>query len=193
MQILIESILRRPGGTQVELDGVLYHFKATNDPENLGRECCHIANAKHIQRLMGIPEGFRILETAADQANGGASITTTAPATVAAAQPPASDPGAVTLKPPQDQVLADVTRSGGPGADDPVTLTQPDPQTTSQLLPTSEVVLPTEAELEAMELATLRDQAAKELKRSPSTRAGKAVLIAQIMAVRAENTKAATQ
>jgi len=54
----IESILRRPGGTRVTLDGVEYHFV----PDAEGREFCDVSNPEHVKILLAIQEGYRAAE-----------------------------------------------------------------------------------------------------------------------------------
>ncbi len=55
----IESLLRRKGGTKVELDGVEYHFK----PDADGREFADVANMDHVGIFASIREGFRVAGT----------------------------------------------------------------------------------------------------------------------------------
>lgn len=57
--MLIECILRRPGGTFVELDGVLYHFKPSAEDD---RHICDVENFNHVQIFLGIPEGYRAVD-----------------------------------------------------------------------------------------------------------------------------------
>lgn len=52
----IESLLRRPGGTKVTLDGVEYHFKPGPD----GREFADVTNSDHIGIFTSIREGYRV-------------------------------------------------------------------------------------------------------------------------------------
>lgn len=55
----IESLIRRPQGTKVELDNVQYHFKPEGDDPR------HVADVKrdeHIRTFLGIPEGYRPFE-----------------------------------------------------------------------------------------------------------------------------------
>lgn len=55
----IESLIRRPGGTKVDLDDVQYHFK----PE--GEDPRHVADVnrdEHVRSLLRIPEGYQPLE-----------------------------------------------------------------------------------------------------------------------------------
>lgn len=52
----IESLLRRKGGTKVELDGVEYHFK----PDADGREFADVTNPDHVGIFASIREGYRV-------------------------------------------------------------------------------------------------------------------------------------
>lgn len=52
----IESLLRRPGGTKVTLDGVEYHFKPGPD----GREFADVTNMDHVGIFASIREGYRV-------------------------------------------------------------------------------------------------------------------------------------
>jgi hypothetical protein len=52
----IESIIRRQGGTKVELDGVSYHFEPIAD----GRHVAFVEDEDHIGKFLAIPEGYRI-------------------------------------------------------------------------------------------------------------------------------------
>ncbi len=57
----IESIIRRKGGTKVEIGGVTYTFSSTaNDP----RQICDVADNAAIQKLLAIKEGYRIADPA---------------------------------------------------------------------------------------------------------------------------------
>lgn len=55
----IESLLRRPGGTKVVLDGAEYHFKPGPD----GREFADVTNSDHIGIFASIREGYRVAGT----------------------------------------------------------------------------------------------------------------------------------
>jgi hypothetical protein len=57
MPVIIESLIQRPGGTTVHLDGVAYHFT----PDSVGRHTCAVANTSHMQTLLAIKEGYRFL------------------------------------------------------------------------------------------------------------------------------------
>lgn len=60
----IESIIRREGGTQVDLDGESYHFKA----DDAGRHVADVVNSDHVARFLAIPEGYRVIMSAEDEA-----------------------------------------------------------------------------------------------------------------------------
>ncbi len=98
----IESILKRPNGTTIELDGVNYHFK----PESgvvAAPHICEVEEPGHLAILLAIPEGYRIYippataETASEPAP--AARTVVAPESSATTMPVA---GVVTTdaKPP---------------------------------------------------------------------------------------------
>lgn len=176
-KLLIECILKRPGGTLVELDGLNYHFKPLNDPAGLGRDVCFVENTKHAQRFMGIPEGYRLAEDAE-------------PAVLTAPVPPAPPAPARVAAPPP---APDPTPGGV--LMDPVTLPEPVPQTAIDANApgsTQPSALPSEEELAAMDLEPLRAQAELELGRKPSPKAKEPLLISQILAIRADKGQAAT-
>lgn len=75
----IESLLRRKGGTKVELDGVEYHFK----PDADGREYADVTNMDHVGIFASIREGYRI---------AGAETKPAAPVATAKPADPASKP-----------------------------------------------------------------------------------------------------
>ena len=54
----IESIIKRPGGSQVKLGAIAYHFK----PDELDRHVADVENPDHAKVLLGITEGFRSLD-----------------------------------------------------------------------------------------------------------------------------------
>lgn len=58
----IESILKRPGGTKVQLGGKTYHFT----PDEYGRHVAEVEDNDHIGRLLAIREGYRLLSTEPD-------------------------------------------------------------------------------------------------------------------------------
>jgi len=53
--MFIECLLKRPGGTVVELDGKKYHFK----PNSHGDHVAEVTDPRHIEILLNIPEGYR--------------------------------------------------------------------------------------------------------------------------------------
>ncbi|MBU9386636.1 hypothetical protein [Burkholderia multivorans] len=56
----IECILRREGGTVVEMPGKTYHFAPWPD----GRHVADVEIEAHIERFLSIPEAYRIARTA---------------------------------------------------------------------------------------------------------------------------------
>lgn len=217
MKFPVECLLKRPGGTVVDLYGTTYHFKAENDPAGLGRHVCEVTNAKHFQRFMQIPEAYAVLDDDAAPAPAPA-ITTPAPAPVnpqalGVASGPAPDLGAAIAAAPgsgewsEQDGPAPVTLAATDGAETdqapppapqpdnqvaPVTLAPPVPSVQDQQdAAGAPPALPTEADLEAMTLDALRAQAEKEIGRKPSPKAKPPLLISQIMAARAEAQAAA--
>lgn len=55
----IECILKRPGGTVVELPGATYHFQ----PQEDGRHVAEVTIEAHIERFLSIPEAYRLVRT----------------------------------------------------------------------------------------------------------------------------------
>lgn len=51
----IESIIKRAGGTKVQLGQETYHFL----PDAEGRHVAEVDNPDHVGKLLGIPEGYR--------------------------------------------------------------------------------------------------------------------------------------
>lgn len=91
--MLIECILKRDGGSKVDLGGITYHFA----PDSEGRHVAMVADPDHIGRLLSITEGYRI-PRASTSATAQAAVTApigavgaVAPATVTAAQEPVVD------------------------------------------------------------------------------------------------------
>ncbi|HTN66415.1 MAG TPA: hypothetical protein VL051_09565 [Burkholderiaceae bacterium] len=52
----IECVLKRDGGTQINLGAALYHFQ----PQADGAHVASVDDDAHIERLLAIPEGYRI-------------------------------------------------------------------------------------------------------------------------------------
>lgn len=63
----IECILKREGGSKVEIGGTEYHFA----PQADGAHVAEVSNNGHIQRFLSIPEGYRIYGEPDDQHGDG--------------------------------------------------------------------------------------------------------------------------
>lgn len=68
--MLIESIIKREGGTVVEFDTRTYHFM----PDEHGRHVCEVDVPSHAKRLLEITEGYRPVSGAARQAPAAPSV-----------------------------------------------------------------------------------------------------------------------
>lgn len=53
--MLIESIIKRPNGTQAGIGGVTYDFQ----PDTAGRHVCNVDDEEHVARFLSITEGYR--------------------------------------------------------------------------------------------------------------------------------------
>jgi hypothetical protein len=53
----IQCILKREGGTHIELRGTHYHFA----PQADGRHVAEVTDEAHISRLLSIPEAYRVV------------------------------------------------------------------------------------------------------------------------------------
>lgn len=58
--VLIESIIKRPGGSSIPMGDMTYHFR----PDDAGRHVAIVSNPDHISRFLQITEGFLLLSTA---------------------------------------------------------------------------------------------------------------------------------
>lgn len=85
---LIESILRRHGGTIVTLGTTSYHFK----PDAADRHVAQVEDDEHAERLLSIREGYR--EVAYLDAPLGSVVTQPAPQPVAPVVPTSTQPPA---------------------------------------------------------------------------------------------------
>jgi len=156
--VLIESLIKRPGGSKIPMGSVTYHFA----PDDLGRHVATVSDTGHIARFLQITEGFRLL---------GAVTAPTAPAA-----PPAPPVGVVStqgtsLQPAQLTGPADAVTA--PAAPAPSVQEQQDANTTEKPL----------AEMSDEELrATFK----AEIGRAPSPKSKPETMIAQIEAIRAE-------
>lgn len=52
----IESRIKREGGSDIDIDGVVYKFR----PNEKGEHVCEVDNETHAQRLISIVEGYKI-------------------------------------------------------------------------------------------------------------------------------------
>lgn len=100
---LIESILRRAGGTIVTLGSTSYHFK----PDAADRHVAQVANEDHAERLLSISEGYREVEYL-DAPLG--SVTAPAPPTAPSPQP---QPDPVVPPAPAVSTIAPVSAPDG--------------------------------------------------------------------------------
>lgn len=211
MEMLVECILRRPGGSKVDMGGgVVYHFHPKNDPEQAGRDIAVVNNRAHFQRFMQIPEGYQIPEDRTETklpapttftappvnpqaigvaSSGPAPTGTVLPAATApqgdgqaGQQAGPADVAPVILAAPAGATVETVPPAPAPAPVQPVTLDPPPPVATA---------LPDEEALRAMDLDALRAQAALELGRKPSAKAKEDVLISQILTIREEKAAAA--
>lgn len=85
----IECILRRKGGTVVEMPGKTYHFAPTQDDER------HIADVNidaHVERFLSIREAYRIARTP-----GAEAVESDATASLRGTVPPIDNPPTVTV------------------------------------------------------------------------------------------------
>ena len=66
----IESIIKRAGGSRIDIGGTEYHFKPAKDGE---AHVCEVTNREHAARFLEIKEGYRVFNTdnaPAKQASG---------------------------------------------------------------------------------------------------------------------------
>lgn len=54
--MLIQCILKRDGGSKIELDGIAYHFEPLAD----GAHVAEVAHDVHADRFLAIPEGYKV-------------------------------------------------------------------------------------------------------------------------------------
>ena len=187
MNFLVECILKRDGGSRVDMGGgSVYHFHPKNDPAQAGRDIAVVSDKAHFQRFMQIPEGYQIPEDLS--ATAAPALTTPAPVNTIlpdAAGP--ADVAPVTLPDPDGNPPSTETPAPAPTPEpvDPVTLQPP-------AAPDAAPALPDEEALRAMDIETLRAQAEVEIGRKPSPKAKTDLLVSQIMATREAKADAAT-
>lgn len=63
----IECILKREGGSKVEIGGTEYHFA----PQADGAHVAEVSNNGHVQRFLSITDGYRIYGEPDDQHGDG--------------------------------------------------------------------------------------------------------------------------
>lgn len=80
--MIIESIIKRKGGSVVTIGAATYHFK----PDADDRHIAPVTDPDHLARFLQIPEGYRLVGTVAmPQAPASADL---APASVESPEPP---------------------------------------------------------------------------------------------------------
>lgn len=55
--MLIQSIIERDGGSDIDIGGVVYRFV----PDATGKHVCDVENEGDIAILLAIPEGFKVV------------------------------------------------------------------------------------------------------------------------------------
>ena len=164
--VLIESLIKRPGGSKIPMGSMTYHFT----PDDLGRHVATVSDTDHIARFLQISEGFRLL---------GAITAPIAP--VAPASPPVGvvTRQATSVQPAQLTGPADAVTApaAAPVAPVPSVQDQQDASTT-------------EKPLDEMSDEELRATFKAEIGRAPSPKSKLETMIAQIEAVRAERVAA---
>ena len=182
MKLPVQCLLIRAGGTVVDFPGASYHFRPENDPTGEGRHIAFITDKAHFARLISITEAYELVD---DEPAAAPALTTQAPA-VTTLQ--AVTPGPVVMAPPPDHPAP--VEAGGVAMDPgPVTLQAPANASQAETKVESKA-LPTEAELEAMDLDQIRDQYQLETGKAASVAAKPPLLIARILGTRDEKTPA---
>ncbi len=161
--IIIESIIRRPGGSTVNIAGRNYRF----EPDHEGRHVAVVEDPDHIARFLQVPEGFRMLTAApAPAAQPVGVVVVTHPKPFPASVVPES--ALATIKAEREsEAQGDEHPNEGEGEEEGAA----------------------DGPLEDMSLSQIREIFKAELGRNPSPRSIKDTLIAQIEAVRAERAK----
>lgn len=174
--MLIENKLKRRGGSFVDMgDGTTYHFK----DDGTGREVASVTNPAHIQRLLSIPEGYRIPE---DQLAAMAAQQPVGAVYLAEPKAPGTPPPAVTTVAvtPPPAVLQNTDGAGE--SDKPASGAAEEGQGGADQTGASETGL---VELTAdTPIETIRQVYRDEIGREPNANYKAATLIAQIEAAR---------
>lgn len=86
--MLIESKIKRPGGTRVPMpSGIEYHFKPESESAE-ARHLCEVENEDDLARFLAIPEGYKIARVP----GAPAPVAASAPAQVAEVKTAAPQP-----------------------------------------------------------------------------------------------------
>ena len=103
--MLIESKIRREGGSKIDIGGVVYHFAPGAD----GAHVCDVTDEDALARFLAIPEGFRLVTGVAFVPKPDAqppAAAEVAPAPTAAPAAPAAPSGMVLIG--DDEVRVDL-------------------------------------------------------------------------------------
>lgn len=161
--VIIESIIKRKGGSVIPMGGMTYHFQ----PDDNDRHVATVTDADHIARFLQIAEGFRLLGTTAIPA----APASAAPVGVTAA---AVTPQASPVSPSEPTAPPEPMAQAAPATE----ATTPGPANAG------------EKPLDQMTDAELRTVFRAELGRPASPKSKIETMIAQIEAVRAERAAA---
>lgn len=155
-QFLLESIIKREGGTRFTMGTTAYHFA----PDTQGRHVAVVSDGDHLAKLLAIPEGFRLLGQI------DASVT------------PGAKPAIVQPAPVAPEVIAPVIEAVAailpvaPIEPEPVVLNEPQPPATPAPAEAGAVSAPlTEEQLLALSDADLRAEYKAAMGRAAPPRA----------------------
>lgn len=56
----IESKIKRPNGSKIDVGGVEYHFQPTNEKDPASPHVCEVTDEEHIATFLAIREGFKL-------------------------------------------------------------------------------------------------------------------------------------
>lgn len=170
--MIVESILKRAGGSVILMGKVNYHFK----DDGQDRHVAIVSDPDHFARFMGIPEGFRLV--------GVAEAETVIPAVALGIQHNVTQAPAAPVK--NEAVPAPVAPIAA--ATDAITQPEPPPIKEDEAFPPLDG--DAAAVLEGKTLEELRAIFTTEVGRKPSDKAKPDTLIAQIESMRAERAAA---
>ncbi len=63
--MIIECTIKRKGGTVVDMNTQVYHFRETEQTK--GCHCCEVSNEEHLSKFLAISESYRIFGSKDDQ------------------------------------------------------------------------------------------------------------------------------